>query len=79
MNKPTRIGTTYGLSRDHDEKTRKAEQVYVDVSRDPTHPVEIDAWVGYGSLGRIRLTRTQASELSLLLMQAENEMARWLP
>jgi hypothetical protein len=63
------IGHTVGLaamtcSAEH----HRAEQVYVrrsDEVADPngTHPITIDAWVGYGSVGVIRLTRKQAADL----------------
>jgi hypothetical protein len=49
---------------------RKAEQVYVNLIEDLSHPVEIDAWVGYDKLGSIRLTRGQAIDLIALLAKA---------
>jgi hypothetical protein len=66
----TNIGTTLGLaaftcSRDE----RKVEQAYVSVIPGD-HPVVIDGWVGYSSLGRMCFTKQQATELIGLLAQA---------
>lgn len=57
------------------EVARRAEQVYVRLSQqsvdpDGTHPIELDAWVGYSSVGRMHLTRAQARELIPVLLDA---------
>jgi hypothetical protein len=71
-----KIGATIGLvvgscSKEH----HRAEQVYVRKTlpfhdEGNTHPIELDAWVGYGSVGFFRITRDQASELVSLLSTA---------
>lgn len=64
-----RIGTTVGLVQTRDSRL-DAEQVYVSRTGEDssTHDIEIDAWVGYSSVGKIRLTRRQAKELIPLLL-----------
>ena len=70
------IGTTYGIAaRSCSREHRRAEQVYVrhtSEHRDPdgTHPIELDAWVGYGSVANMALTRRQASDLVGVLTKA---------
>ena len=51
------------------KEEKKAEQVYVCVRPDD-HPIEIDAWVGYSSVGSMKLTRKQARELIGILLEA---------
>lgn len=71
-----RIGTTVGIAASTcSTQHRRAEQVYVRHSppradENGTHPIEIDAWVGYGTLGPVRLTRRQARELVGVLVEA---------
>lgn len=70
---PVKVGTTVGLGGECSRELRRAEQVYVrrsDRNEDSTHPVEIDAWVGYESVARLRLTRRQTIELIGLLAEA---------
>lgn len=69
--KITKIGTTRGLVRGSSAEEKRSEQTYVyRVDEPDTHPVVIDSWVGYSSVGRIRLTNAQATELIGLLEQA---------
>lgn len=71
-----KIGATVGLAASTcSESDRRAEQVYVrlsDAAMDDrgSHPIEVDAWVGYSSVGRFRVTRPQARELIPLLLAA---------
>lgn len=68
-----KVGTTVGLAAGTcDKGTKRAEQVYVrrNSTDYPTHPVEIDAWVGYETVGFMRLTKQQTTELIGLLAQA---------
>lgn len=66
-----RIGTTFGVAAiTCDRDSAKAEQVYVDIVDFPSHPVRVDAWVGYGIVGRMHLTKRQAKELAVLLIEA---------
>jgi hypothetical protein len=68
-----KVGTTFGLANVTSSREGEApEQVYVTrtVDREDSRPVLIDGWVGYGSVGRLRLTRKQTSELIGLLAEA---------
>lgn len=64
-----RIGHTEGLVSTARRETCEAEQVYVRLASGP-HPIAVDAWNGYDSVGLMRLTRKQAGELIGLLAQA---------
>lgn len=66
------FGATTGLAPSACRDNGEAEQVYVRTSpgRAGTHPVMVDAWVGYASIARMRLTRQQTIELAHLLIDA---------
>jgi hypothetical protein len=68
----TKLGATFGINQQCNRETRAAEQVYVgyDLTTHPSHPVVIDAWIGYESIAAVRLTTRQASELIGLLSKA---------
>ena len=64
------VGVTRGLAANSTAEHRRAEQLYVLLQDDATHPVEIQAWVGYSVMSTVRLTRKQAKELAALLHRA---------
>jgi hypothetical protein len=66
-----KIGATFGLAATTcDMDDHRAEQVYVNLVDSDSHPIEVDAWVGYSTTGKMKLTKRQASELIGLLAQA---------
>jgi hypothetical protein len=66
-----KVGATFGLTvqtcsmQDH-----LAEQVYVHITDCESHPITLDAWVGYESTGLMRVTKRQATDLIGLLAKA---------
>jgi hypothetical protein len=66
-----RVGTTVGLAAQMCSRVAcRAEQVYVNVDPATSHPIEVRAWVGYETIGVMRFTKSQATELIGLLAKA---------
>lgn len=66
------VGATCGVSSTASKEGLRAEQVYVRLQPQvsSSHPVVIDGWVGYGTIGFLRITPQQAMELVPLLIKA---------